>query len=153
MFTWAVVLACLVCVSSAIAVAAGQTEKPDDHTDQWQWLHGREYVRDSARCDGCHEPMSCRTCHLVDYPHPQDWQGRHGAEALAMRFRGCSLCHRDSFCDPCHGGVTMPHPEDYLRTHSRGGDVIEACGTCHLSTDCDGCHDAHASHGWGGASP
>ena len=146
----AVLVLTLVLAGAATAIALkGQPARPDSHDAGWQWTHGRAYVSDRDTCDGCHDDIDCKTCHLADYPHPDEWQPIHGSEALRLRGRGCSLCHRPGFCDPCHGGVAMPHPDDYLAEHTRLSDDA-ACLRCHLPSDCVACHRDHGSHRAGG---
>lgn len=143
----AAIVAVLV-VAFGLGLAVGE-EKPEDHDAQWQWLHGREYVLDAERCDSCHEDLDCKTCHLAEYPHPDDWQDVHGPSAVEGDYRGCSLCHRSGYCDPCHGGVAMPHPDGFTIDHTRGRADDSACWTCHVEQDCKACHDTHEGHNLG----
>lgn len=127
---------------------------PKTHTEQWQDLHGRAATRDLASCRECHDAVSCRTCHLAQWPHPARWQERHGREAARVAGRGCSFCHRPTFCDPCHNGVSMPHSKDWLKSHTRGVTDAAVCRTCHVLSDCTSCHTTHGRHNGGtGVSP
>lgn len=129
---------------------AERGDAPDGHTSQWQWLHGREYVTDPTGCNECHVPLDCRTCHLAEYPHPAQWPDVHGATAVKTDFLGCDLCHRSAYCDPCHGGVEMPHPDDFARTHTSEAGGARSCALCHEERDCAACHERHGSHRLGG---
>lgn len=126
---------------------------PDSHTSQWLSLHGREAVADVGPCRKCHTKVTCSTCHLAEWPHPMAWQEVHGATALASQFRGCSLCHPQEFCLPCHGGVEIPHSSDFQKRHSRGNENADACPICHSDADCEQCHQLHGSHRSGGLVP
>jgi hypothetical protein len=137
-----------VCSAAAAsgALAARRPAMPEDHTSQWQWLHGKAAVEDLARCQKCHTGDSCKTCHLADWPHPEGFLRNHGTEALRLKGKGCYLCHRPSYCDPCHQGVRMPHPEGYLQMHVRSKFDQASCAMCHSVKQCESCHKAHASH-------
>lgn len=153
--TITLVLLCLVVLSSATGLAVarrGRGEPPDNHESGWLSLHGRDAVADLSSCRKCHSELSCRTCHLAPWPHPAEWQNVHGVSASRANYRGCSLCHDQSYCSPCHGGVEIPHSKDYVQAHSTGVEDDQACAICHAESDCAACHDAHASHN-GGAVP
>lgn len=155
------VLALLLIVVTAATVGAGaaaakdrvRSKPPANHTRQWQWLHGREAVERLSECRSCHNKLSCRTCHLAEWPHPARYIEQHGVDARKREAKSCYLCHRATFCDPCHGGVHIPHPEGYVRTHTLSATSSEACTTCHLTAaDCDPCHTKHAAHRSGGST-
>jgi hypothetical protein len=150
----ALVVAALILIlavaGGATAVALkGRSAMPDTHDEGWQWLHGRAYVADRVGCESCHDEIDCKTCHLADYPHDDGWLESHGPEAIQLRGRGCSLCHRSGFCDPCHGGVVMPHPDTFYSEHTSLADDA-ACLLCHLPSDCAPCHRQHGAHRAGG---
>jgi hypothetical protein len=50
------------------------------------------------------------------------------------------------FCVDCHGGVEMPHPEDFPKTHGATGKARpQVCAKCHGSGTagtqfCNACH-------------
>ena len=46
----------------------------------------------------------------------------------------CYTCHNQRFCDDCHGGIRMPHPEGYyMQPHiTDATDSPESCGICHV---------------------
>lgn len=137
----------LVLLGTAVAAYGARVRNmPEDHTAQWQWLHGKTAVNDLKACQKCHDAHSCKTCHLADWPHPDGFLKTHGREALRLRGRGCYLCHRPTYCDPCHGGVRMPHPDGYLSAHSRAVADRTACVKCHALPECDACHARHAAH-------
>lgn len=139
----------LLAVTAWYAVAE---ERPQTHTSQWQWLHGREAVRDLTTCNACHDWHSCQTCHLAEWPHDENWQAAHGDEALRLEGRGCYLCHRESYCNPCHGGVRMPHPDDFMSAHPDSGYTEQSCQVCHVQRECDVCHQEHEAHTAGGVN-
>lgn len=131
---------------SLVARAERTVDKPDDHTSQWQWLHGRAAVKDLKSCQKCHTGDSCTTCHLASWPHPDGFLATHGTEALRLNGRGCYLCHRTSYCDGCHGGVRMPHESGYLSRHIEDSASEDVCLRCHVRSDCDSCHASHGAH-------
>ena len=55
----------------------------------------------------------------------------------------CSMCHAKKFCIDCHGGVTMPHPQDWTQHHGKiGKQFPNSCAKCHGTgtAACDACH-------------
>ena len=55
----------------------------------------------------------------------------------------CSMCHAKKFCVDCHGGVTMPHPQNWTDVHGKIGKARPAsCAKCHGTgtAACDSCH-------------
>ncbi len=137
-------------VGAASVFGARQVSKPADHTPQWHWLHGGEAVRDYDRCLDCHDDFFCTACHIAEWPHEEGWQAEHGPEATRLDGRGCYLCHRPGYCDPCHLGVRMPHPPGFLAEHPRSGYTEESCWVCHVTSDCAPCHQRHDTHQTGG---
>ena len=62
----------------------------------------------------------------------------------------CSTCHQKQFCIDCHGGVPMPHPADWKKTHGDlGKKNPESCQKCHGAgtTSCSSCHHGETV-GW-----
>lgn len=153
----AIVIAALLCVPGLAAFAAATSlrtlEAPSSHTEHWLALHGRDAVTSLEGCRDCHSELSCRSCHLAEWPHPDSWQRIHGPEASESRYRGCMLCHDQSYCAPCHGGVEVPHPSDYAQAHTKLTSGDEPCAICHLDADCTPCHARHGSHNAGGLLP
>jgi len=49
----------------------------------------------------------------------------------------CYTCHTTRFCDDCHGGIRMPHPEGYyMQPHiDDAHDYPESCGICHVISE------------------
>ncbi|NTU71340.1 MAG: hypothetical protein HGB10_05935 [Coriobacteriia bacterium] len=108
------------------------------------------------RCFNCHSldagakaPGRCDVCHLKGLDlHPDshkqgEWLKRHGNVYLGDK-RQCVMCHRQPFCDACHG-LKMPHPGDWVQgenlhaeTASRDRKVCEQChvGETNLCTMC-----------------
>ena len=48
----------------------------------------------------------------------------------------CYTCHTTRFCDDCHGGIRMPHPEGYhLQPHIDDAENYpESCAICHVAS-------------------
>ena len=80
------------------------------------------------------------------HPHSHaegDFLTAHGE--LDEGSRGsCVGCHGErDLCSSCHGGVALPHAEDWLDTHGKGigftADV--SCLNCHEQELCGMCHE------------
>jgi len=111
------------------------------------------------RChDGKIESADCDYCHTKDVGYatrattgPGQMSGRELIETP-----DCGGCHnQEKSCDPCHGGVRMPHTELFKWWgHAREGvkDVWfndgKACGTCHTASrrPCTKCHTFLPGH-------
>lgn len=54
----------------------------------------------------------------------------------------CYTCHTKKFCQDCHGGITMPHPADFLTNHQKEAEVApKSCAKCHGAVEtCSRCH-------------
>lgn len=114
-----------------------------------------------AQCFTCHgtpskpdAPATCGVCHpsgyeLVPVSHKgADWKdGKHGAIALAD-VSLCGMCHKQSLCDGCHGGITMPHPAGWTDGKVSHAAIAKAdpavCKRCHAGQPdmCTMCHHA-----------
>lgn len=56
----------------------------------------------------------------------------------------CYTCHTKKYCQDCHGGVTMPHPEGFLKNHSKEANAnTAACKKCHGQNACTECHHSN----------
>ena len=111
------------------------------------------------RChDGEQESSECTVCHTKDFTlatrshvNPAELTGRK-----LVATPDCGACHdQKRTCDPCHGGVRMPHTDVFLWWgHAREGvkDIWyndgKACGTCHTATrrPCTKCHAFFPGH-------
>lgn len=125
-------------------------------------------VKDSKDvfCYRCHTVNQfCQECHGISFPHPpKTWRKQHGKTAkgklpsafpVGEELRGkpgeeaCWTCHREQFCNECHGGVKMPHDKErwlgnhvfFLKSHS-----TESCLNCHHKNECEACHSVHRVH-------
>lgn len=125
-------------------------------------------------CLRCHngddEPATCTTCHTKDVGaaarsrrNPAEMTGRE-----LVPTPDCGGCHDEATqCDPCHGGVRMPHSDLFMWWgHARAGaeDIWKTggktCARCHTETrrPCTQCHaffpghprEWRATHGAGG---
>ena len=74
----------------------------------------------------------------------------------AAAINSCYTCHKQAFCDDCHGGLAMPHPADFKTNHSKTGYANpELCGNCHARTAaeakgtafCNACHHPSSKPG------
>jgi hypothetical protein len=111
------------------------------------------------RChDGTTQPNGCSLCHTKDvslatrsHSSPSDMVGRRLIETP-----DCGACHDQvKNCDPCHGGIRMPHTPLFMWWgHARKGveDVWNnngrACARCHTAArrPCTKCHAFFPSH-------
>jgi hypothetical protein len=111
------------------------------------------------QCYMCHglgkdavAPGSCVTCHPADMPGEppshfrSNWVPVEHAKVAEEQNMDCLTCHRQSFCDSCHG-TTMPHASDWDRRHPTEYFADPSlCETCHPITEpatrdfCDSCH-------------
>ena len=97
-------------------------------------------------------------------------------ESLALRgvpsvraINYCYTCHTTRFCDDCHGGIRMPHPEGYqLQPHiDDAANYPDSCAICHVTstvnataaatgnrgeitdaTTCSACHHGYPNLDW-----
>jgi hypothetical protein len=115
------------------------------HGPSWRQTHG---MGDEFTCSTCHPKGYCDKCHGPGLPHGPDFRATHPAVATNPDAR-CSSCHKPKFCTDCHGGLQMPHPQSFLKTHSRtvetGGSTV--CQRCHSKDDCTNCHVMHVHPG------
>lgn len=111
------------------------------------------------RChDGENQSTTCSVCHTKDVSAAT----RSRANLAEMTGRvlvptpDCGSCHDEATqCDPCHGGVRMPHSQVFLWWgHAREGvkDVWfsdgRRCGRCHTAErrPCTRCHAFFPGH-------
>jgi hypothetical protein len=72
--------------------------------------------------------------------HKGEWAKKHAPKNTFLA--ECSLCHEKSECDKCHG-TAMPHPEDWMTSHSKEAsfEPESVCFRCHTLQDtCGKCH-------------
>jgi hypothetical protein len=132
-------------VGHAAAVPEGSRTYPS--MDQCLLCHNNEYTT----ADGKVAVADCGLCHTEknysDEPASHDdpaWSTRHGAVGILST---CSACHQEpDACSSCHGGVEMPHPEDWISAHGPQADE-ETCDQCHDTKEyCDTCHQVKMPH-------
>ena len=118
------------------------------HGPNWRKTHG---MGDLTTCKGCHASDFCNKCHVANVPHPATYLITHGPEVLARPngSTACLVCHQQSACDNCHGGIPMPHPHGFLKGHSALVKSVgkTSCLKCHQQQSCDGCHTRHTHPG------
>ncbi|MCL2654855.1 MAG: hypothetical protein FWD65_04040 [Coriobacteriia bacterium] len=118
------------------------------HGKQWKNTHG---LGNMAACDVCHQNKTCAGCHGAGVPHTVNYLRTHGSDAKSSTARCSSVngCHEQSFCDTCHKGFELPHPQSFVKTHSalvkKEGD--KRCANCHDPKDCTQCHERHVHPG------
>lgn len=137
----------------AIALDRRRIEQPVRafiHPAPYITVHALDASSGKDRCDTCHRPTFCTSCHAqrglagVDAskmtPHPNGWLDPtslsfHGMEAKRS-IASCAGCHDQgarSNCVRCHqvGGVGgSPHPHDFARRDDPKQNRM--CRTCHI---------------------
>jgi hypothetical protein len=141
---------CRVCHTADWCLSCHGTPMP--HGPNWlKPAHGKTATASPAVCGKCHRPEFCDVCHgsrgIRPASHePPDWMKSHGKDANAAY---CKLCHGDNACARCHGGVKMPHPDNWAMTHKASAIGNPAsCALCHDAKFCMLCHQGNppASH-------
>jgi len=111
-----------------------------------------------SQCFTCHgtakQPKAsaaCRVCHPADYvllpgSHEEStWTRGHGDVQQADP-KQCSMCHKQTFCDDCHG-LAMPHPAGWANGPTGHGALAESdrarCAGCHGGNRPDLCTMCH----------
>ena len=103
-------------------------------------------------CLRCHNSTiasaSCDTCHVGE-PAAASAPSTANASVL-IEDLSCGGCHdEERYCDPCHGGVRLPHSREFMMvSHARAAFVDfvyndgRRCGQCHTATrnPCTQCH-------------
>jgi nitrate/TMAO reductase-like tetraheme cytochrome c subunit len=154
------------CITCHATVAHGEAVPQGSRTyptmDQCLVCHNNHY-RDAdgavatSRCDQCHtQPgYGARPAN-----HTTDWIDIHGSAGILST---CTACHPKvapprhaaspigpvGDCVDCHGGVLMPHPDDWMKRHGGVEETLgrTTCLQCHKSpTYCYGCHKVKLPH-------
>ncbi|MCL2379634.1 MAG: hypothetical protein FWC81_02445 [Coriobacteriia bacterium] len=127
--------------------SVGVTEVRMTHGSEWRTTHAMGNLN---TCWACHPQDYCVRCHGVGYPHSPNYISAHGRDATDAN-ADCASCHQNTqWCDDCHGGHEMPHPDNFLQDHAQIADHViddESCLVCHIQNDCAACHAAHAHPG------
>ena len=127
-----------------------ETKRP--HPNNWIPQHGKQAKAAPGKCATCHQQSDCATCHkdggIKPSSHGQGWPKDHpkvGGQNKPL----CGMCHaqkaKQDVCTTCHGGVAMPHDEDFkMGGHGATAsfDAKSACFTCHKKEEtCAQCHE------------
>jgi hypothetical protein len=127
--------------------------------------HARSAKANLMYCLQCHTSQDCDSCHVkqnISLKLPQKRSSEfhkpsshferdfmpalHGDQAVQKGKDYCFQCHKPEFCDSCHRGIEMPHPEDFKVEHGKVASekgFERTCIACHKSrnTFCEsGCH-------------
>jgi hypothetical protein len=116
--------------------------------------HARDF------CDACHQEYKIRVAlpeKIREYFHPPSSHfdksflpSGHSKEALNRGKDYCFQCHKVTFCDRCHNGLEMPHPEEFKKAHGkivRREGYTKKCSNCHRS-QADFCESGCHHKGW-----
>lgn len=119
---------------SQTAHPTGNAEKAVAFMAQCFTCHGRQPgAKARGNCDLCHtKSFSMRP---QSHSPTRVWLQTHGSAAKKER-TSCVMCHDESFCTNCHGGLTMPHPVDWAASSNPAHAQIAkkdptVCARCH----------------------
>lgn len=139
-------------VTQVLSIERRQPERIERHfvhRADFMVRHAIEAQMESSRCQRCHEPEDCDSCHIergvsqnrmnARNPHPPGWVGTytgssdfHG-RAARRDIALCASCHEQgpsTNCIRCHkvgayGG--NPHPHGWRSARSTGEDMCRYC--------------------------
>jgi len=124
------------------------------HGTATKWLRTAQM----DQCLKCHSTdevsVACDLCHSAKRENNRissgSWAVIHGANWETTHGMGdwdtCRACHDAAYCAGCHR-MPLPHPADFLRTHSTPAQAdLAACRTCHDARFCDDCHGVPMPH-------
>ncbi|HJN17895.1 MAG TPA: hypothetical protein QGH10_20515, partial [Armatimonadota bacterium] len=121
---------------------------PSSHSDkEWLDTHGASQQADS-RCALRHEADTCRECHGVEMPHPDDWMmDTHGGQAESAP-DSCATCHDTDYCQTCHESTPPSSHESktFTKKHGSKPEREPLCALCHGRDEdaerdtCETCH-------------
>jgi len=125
-------------------------EAPLDHGDAWMQRHGetsrwRVWGEHGTACTDCHQPATCKSCHMTEEPRDHNglWRVRtHGLAAEWNRDR-CMTCHETNICVRCHTDTKpVNHTAGWRKRHGlvAGTKVNQTCNVCHQPGYCAQCH-------------
>lgn len=133
---------CRTCHEDTYCQACHTGARPKSHTPDWPTTHGPAGSRNTPACRVCHPTDFCRECHRKSPPSAHrspDWTRVHGGAAVAAP-ASCRACHDEGECTSCHRGISMPHPDGWVRAHQRADVPVNACNACHGQAFCNACH-------------
>ena len=140
-------IACHSTVAHGDSVPAGSRNYPTMdkclvcHNNRYQAPDGTVAV---AKCDLCHTQKNYSA---KPDSHNSDWLTTHGSLGILTT---CTACHRSATaCSRCHGGVVMPHEQQWLTGHGKAVKQVgrAACSQCHDSKIyCNSCHQVQMPH-------
>lgn len=117
------------------------------------------YTQRMDACLKCHDGSTasaeCSTCHVKSFDTAAAVRAKPAVGNQHDLTMNCYTCHDTARCDACHGGVRMPHSEQFKTTGLHAYDAAQAlwnnttkCSKCHpLKTDCNTkCHGTLPYH-------
>jgi len=141
---------CQRCHQQTDCTTCHQTQRP--HPDNWIPQHGKQAKMATGKCATCHQQADCASCHkdggIKPASHDKQWPKAH-PQAGQQNTQLCGMCHaktaKQDVCTTCHGGVTLPHSDDFKAGgHSTVAsfDAKAACFKCHTKEKtCSQCHE------------
>lgn len=97
--------------------------------------------------------LACARCHGNKLLHNRTKAlPTHGQQSLKEGTKACYTCHKPADCTECHGGVQMPHPNNYLQQHAIAAKKgMDSCIKCHETQAnkapiCIACHWMEMPH-------
>ena len=109
--------------------------------------HGEMAVEEAEKVEHAKEHASEEHPLYVELDHYEDEESQAINGVPSVRaINECYTCHKSEFCTDCHGGVEMPHPAGYVKTHKEEAtEYPEACEKCHATSGQGGCTTCHHS--------
>ncbi|MBK5210884.1 MAG: hypothetical protein JJE36_00935 [Coriobacteriia bacterium] len=102
-------------------------------------MHGKLAVVETKRVEEATQEAKSK---VIDEKSAKTREGAAVKDVPSIReVNSCYTCHAKKFCEDCHGGVVMPHPEGFLNTHkTEATEHLAACTSCHGVQGCTTCH-------------
>jgi hypothetical protein len=110
-------------------------------------LHPEAAKENPFDCATCHQQQFCNSCHGLQLPHPDDFEGTEHAELFFEDPELCDTCHpREPLvereeCDTCHH-PQGPERSTWIDWHPNvvKDQGAETCFQCHATDTCRTCH-------------
>lgn len=98
----------------------------------------------SAECETCHRQDPVASAFRDDRTGKVSGTGAVVYPVARAANRRCTTCHdMEERCDPCHGGIRMPHTRGFIEGEHAVAAAYDrklTCFKCHDPVDCGQCH-------------